>query len=50
MIDAELIENGKQIVPCNLMRSYCTILTHLVPLKGAGDENDIFVAMHEISK
>lgn len=50
MIDADLIENGVKIIPCNLMRSYCTILTHLLPLKGAGNENDILIAMHEISK
>lgn len=38
------------IVPCNLMRSYCIILTNLVPLKGAGDLNHIFKTMHEICK
>lgn len=38
------------IVPCNLMRSYCIILTNLVPLKGAGDLNQIFTTMHEICK
>lgn len=40
----------QQIAPCNLMRSYCIILTNLVPLKGAGDLNQIFTTMHEICK
>lgn len=39
-----------QIVPCNLMRSYCIILTNLLPLKGAGDMNQIFTAMLKICK
>lgn len=38
------------IVPCNLMRSYCVILTNLLPLKGAGDANQIFTAMLKICK
>lgn len=50
MIDADFIENDAKIVPCNLMRSYCIMLTCLLPLKGAGNENEIFIAMHEISK
>lgn len=45
------IDSGEyQIVPCNLMRSYCIILTNLLPLKGVDDMDHIFAAMHKISK
>lgn len=50
MIDIELIESDAKIVPCNLIRSYCIILSYLLPLKGAGDQNEVFITMHEISK
>ncbi|XP_031630428.1 uncharacterized protein LOC116345312 [Contarinia nasturtii] len=50
IIAAEQYTNTGKIVSCNLMRSYCLILTHILPLKGAGDPNPIYVAMHEISK
>lgn len=47
---ASCSEVQQQIVPCNLMRSYCIILTNLLPLKGAGDMNHIFTAMLKICK
>lgn len=50
VIAPEQYANGEKIVSCNLMRSYCIILTHILPLKGAGDSNPIFATMHEISK
>lgn len=51
----DMIEIGKnmknvRIVPCNLMRAYCVIFSYLLPLKGAGDVNDIFTTMLEISQ
>lgn len=49
-IDMTTCLTEHQIVPCNLMRSYCIILTNLLPLKGAGDMNQIFTAMHKICK
>lgn len=49
-LDMEKVTNESRIVPCNLMRSYCIILSNLLPLKGAGDVNNIFTAMFEISK
>lgn len=39
-----------QIVPCNLMRAYCILLSNLLPLKGAGDMNEIFTAMQKICR
>lgn len=49
-VDDVMCTIEQQIVPCNLMRSYCIILANLVPLKGAGDLNQIFTTMHEICK
>lgn len=50
MIDMTTGFEDHRIVPCNLMRSYCVILTNLLPLKGAGDIQQIFTAMHKICK
>lgn len=50
IIHSEHIGNNVKIVPCNLMRAYCMIMSKLLPLKGAGDVNPIYIAMHELSK
>lgn len=50
VIDSNSCAIGYKIVPCNLMRAYCIILNHLIPLKGAGDLNQIFTATIEICK
>lgn len=50
VVEPDKIMNNDRIIPCNLMRSYCIILWNLLPLKGAGDVNDIFSTMLEISK
>lgn len=50
MIETDKIVNIDRIVPCNLMRAYCVILSYLLPLKGAGDVNGIFTTMLEISQ
>lgn len=39
---------ANKTVSCNLMRSYCVILTNLLPLKDAGDQNAVFPVMIEI--
>lgn len=50
VIDSKSCAIAYKIVPCNLMRSYCIILHHLLPLKGAGDVTDIFTATLQICK
>lgn len=50
VIDSEKLANDDKIVPCNLMRAYCIILTNILPLKGAGDVNAIYETTQEISK
>lgn len=50
VIDTLSDPRENRIVPCNLMRSYCIILTNLLPLKGVDDMDSIFAAMHKICK
>lgn len=51
MIELQQIAmNNDKLVPCNLMRAYCLVISNILPLNGAGDVNVIYQTMHEISK
>lgn len=50
VIDMDTSSVAQKIIPCNLMRTYCIILNNLLPLKGFGDINRIFIAMLSICK
>lgn len=50
VIESDQMVNSERIVPCNLMRAYCVILSNILPLNGADDVNPIYQTTHEISK
>ncbi|XP_055312030.1 uncharacterized protein LOC129574273 isoform X2 [Sitodiplosis mosellana] len=50
VIELKRMANIDKIVTCNQMRTYCKILSNLLPLKGAGDVDSIYQTTHEISK
>lgn len=49
-INSEEISSSDKIVPCNLIRSYCVVLTHLMYLRMENGKTKVITTMLQIYK
>lgn len=49
-ISLDKLKNATKLVPCNLMRSYCVILSHLLHVQTVNGKENVIMAMLQIYK